>query len=244
VRWLALAFALLTATAAHAGGPGKALFEAGRRAYREGRFEEASRAFLAAYDLDRLPELLFNVALSEGRAATIEARPERLRAALSAYERYLAEAPHGAHREEAARSASELKEWLGRLEPPPVRDSVTPAPKRDATSATPLEPWTEGANTTTTPPRANAPSNPYDNPPVAWPPPPLVTPAPALQLNPPPPSSVPPAAPRDRRWVTRLVVTSVVAGATALAVGLGVGLTQSSAPPSTMGATLGTINYR
>jgi tetratricopeptide (TPR) repeat protein len=62
------------------------LFEAGRLAYDDGRFEEALGYFQKAFDLSQRPELLYNV----GSAA------ERLRQddkALAAYERYLREVP-------------------------------------------------------------------------------------------------------------------------------------------------------
>lgn len=62
------------------------LFEAGRLAYDDGRFEEALGYFQKAFDLSQRPELLYNV----GSAA------ERLRQddkALAAYERYLRELP-------------------------------------------------------------------------------------------------------------------------------------------------------
>jgi tetratricopeptide (TPR) repeat protein len=74
-----------------AGGPAVAsqreraldLFEKGKAAYREGRFEEAVKLLTEAYALEPVPVLLYNLARAEeGKGAFAEA--------ISAYERYLA----------------------------------------------------------------------------------------------------------------------------------------------------------
>jgi hypothetical protein len=64
----------------------RAAFEAGRAAYDHGRFAEALDQFQLAYELSRLPQLLFNIA----RAAESDGRNER---AVSAYEAYLQALP-------------------------------------------------------------------------------------------------------------------------------------------------------
>ena len=82
---------------AHDGQPNsdpaaRAAFEAGRAAYDHGRFAEALAQFELAYELSRLPRLLFNIA----RAAESDGRDER---AISAYSAYLHALPDADNRD-------------------------------------------------------------------------------------------------------------------------------------------------
>ena len=78
-------------------GPGeteaRALFEAGRQAFTDGRFEDALQRFSQSYELSHRAELLFNI----GQAAD---RLRRDAEALAAFERYLALLPEAANRRE------------------------------------------------------------------------------------------------------------------------------------------------
>jgi tetratricopeptide (TPR) repeat protein len=88
----------------------RSLFEAGRRAFTDGRFEDALERFRQSYELSGRAELLFNI----GQAAD---RLRRDRDALAAFEQYLAALPRATNRREvesrilvlrAARTAPEV----------------------------------------------------------------------------------------------------------------------------------------
>jgi len=72
------------------------LFEAGRRAFDDGRFEEALGHFQRAYELSGRPQLLFNVASAFDRLG-------RKREGAEWYGRYLEEAPDAPNRNFAER---------------------------------------------------------------------------------------------------------------------------------------------
>lgn len=116
----------------------RGLFEAGRAAFVDGRFEDALRYFQQSYNLSQRPELLYNV----GSAAD---RLQREREALQAFERYLVELPDAPNRREVEGRVRVLREHLARQEAAEAgrahRDtSATPPP-----SSPPVPPEEDGA---------------------------------------------------------------------------------------------------
>lgn len=71
----------------------RALFEAGRTAFRAGRFDAALKHFEGAYELSERPELLYNIGSAADRLR-MDAR------ALEAFEQYLEAVPDAPNREE------------------------------------------------------------------------------------------------------------------------------------------------
>lgn len=82
------------------------LFEAGARAFNDGRFEVALARFREAYDLSHEPALLYNI----GQAAD---RVRMDREALEAFERYLVEMPDAENRREVEGRVAALRRILG-----------------------------------------------------------------------------------------------------------------------------------
>jgi len=250
VKALVLAFALAfasVAVAAPPSTPGQRLFQAGERAFHRRQWEEARRAFAAAYELDRKPELLYDVAIASWRLAYADGKLASLRSARDAYRRYLDEAPNGRSRTQAAEALQKIDQELQAVPTDPI--SVTPAP----------EPITV-APPAAHPPDSRAPIDPYDLSTKSTPPAqqtasakPLPKPAPSTtserqaQTQPTAPlhgridiaEPAPRPAPTKRRWVTPVAVTVTLVGAAALTIGLAVGLTQSSSS----NPSLGTVNW-
>ena len=71
----------------------RALFEAGRAAFNDGRFEDSLGYFRQSYELSGRPELLFNIGTSADRLRLNQE-------ALDAFERYLAALPDAPNRRE------------------------------------------------------------------------------------------------------------------------------------------------
>lgn len=90
----------------------RALFEAGRIAFRDGRFEEAREHFQRSYDLSRRAELLYNIASAEDRLRNDEA-------ALSGFELYLREVPDAPNRAEVEARIGVLRAALAESRPAP-----------------------------------------------------------------------------------------------------------------------------
>ncbi|HET6582616.1 MAG TPA: hypothetical protein VFG69_04200 [Nannocystaceae bacterium] len=130
----ALALALLFAA------PRNADVEAGEAAYREGRWDEASAAFAAAYDDTGDPTFLYTRAQAERRAGRCET-------AVDLYTKFLATSPP----EEAARAAGQYRDECRALLPPepeptPAVTSPTVTPDtmpadEPAKPATPPRKW-------------------------------------------------------------------------------------------------------
>lgn len=86
----------------------RVLFERGEEAYAEGRYEEAIRAWQAAFELEPRPRLLFNVARAQELLGDLEAALENL-------ERFLELAPETEpFREGAVRRVASLRERIAR----------------------------------------------------------------------------------------------------------------------------------
>lgn len=104
---LALLVLLLSSTAAHAKEPdavgaAKNHTESGEAFFKANKFAEARIEFLAAYELTKEADLLYNVALSYEREGL-------LREAADAYDRYLKAAPNDAvTREKVAKMRAQL----------------------------------------------------------------------------------------------------------------------------------------
>jgi hypothetical protein len=89
-------------------GDGRALFDAGVKAYQQGRYRTAATAFQRAFELTRRPGLLFSLGQALRRSYEQTRDPAELQGAIRYYERYLA-APHeGEHRSEAVSWLEEL----------------------------------------------------------------------------------------------------------------------------------------
>ena len=80
----------------------RALFQAGRYALADGRFEEALRNFRRSYELSGRPELLFNM-------GSVHEQLQQDARAVRAYERYLAERPDAPNRRSVERRLELLR---------------------------------------------------------------------------------------------------------------------------------------
>ncbi len=87
----------------------RALFQAGRVAFENGRYREAMRYFGDAYELSHRAGILYNI----GHAAQLHGDNE---AALEAYEQYLAESPDADNRVAVEARVVRLRELTGRDE--------------------------------------------------------------------------------------------------------------------------------
>jgi hypothetical protein len=130
------------------------LFEAGTRAFSDGRFEVALARFREAYELSRRPALLYNV----GQAAD---RIRMDREALDAFERYLAAEPNAANRREVESRITALRRVVNNANnttAPATTNSATAGgstvatPNTAANTATPATTSPTTTNTTSTPP--------------------------------------------------------------------------------------------
>src|SRR6185436_16389718 len=105
----------------------KGHFDRGASLYEAGRFREAEDEFLQAYELSRLPDLLFNLS----RAAEKQGRAAQAQEYL---ERYLRERPQAPDRPQIEADIARLR----RLSAPPPIAPVAPAP---APAGSRLPPW-------------------------------------------------------------------------------------------------------
>ncbi|MDQ3031454.1 MAG: tetratricopeptide repeat protein [Myxococcota bacterium] len=123
------------ASAAH-DAEARALFEAGRVAFSDGRFEDALSHFQRSYDLSGRADLLYNIGTSQDRLRH-EAE------AVAAFERYLELVPDAENRREVEGRLRVLREELAReaeLEARIERTEPTDAPM---VASRPEEPATE-----------------------------------------------------------------------------------------------------
>jgi hypothetical protein len=102
----------------------RALFEAGRIAFRDGRFEEARGHFQRSYELSGRAELLYNIASADDRLRHDEA-------ALRGFEQYLAEVADAPNRAEVEARIAVLRAAIA---------ANTPAAPSDGEAATPATP--------------------------------------------------------------------------------------------------------
>lgn len=108
----------------------RALFEAGRDAFSEARYEEALEHFEAAYEQSGRPALLFNIGQCHDRLRQDQQ-------AVDAFERYLQAQPQAANREAVENRLRTLREILARKQPSPgvsvpiaTHGHVEPSPVR------------------------------------------------------------------------------------------------------------------
>lgn len=114
------------------------LFEQGRAAYQDARYEEALDLFTRAYALSKRPQLLNNIAQAADRLR-LDAQ------ALNAYERYLAEVPDAENRPAVENRIAALKSVLESQ-----REVPTPAQTARAAEPAPV-PQTAAAPAATAP---------------------------------------------------------------------------------------------
>lgn len=198
-------------------------------AYNLGKFDEALRAYEAAYRLVPLPSLLFNI----GQCHRQSQRPDR---AVFFFEGYLREAdPAPSQRAMVEELLTEARAEVDRsaeaaAKPAPaVVAKAEPEPEPDPKAkakAEPSSPAREGAVTAAALPRAPSP-----------PPPPPTVAASALTAT----AEVEDAGPAiyQRWWFWTLVGVGVVAAGTGAALALSGG--GESAPPA---GSLGTVDWR
>ncbi len=96
-----------SASPALAQGDARAAYQRGQEAYNQGRYEDATREFQAAYDIDPRPALLYNLAQSLERSG-------KLVEAVDALNRYLAAAQDAPNRAEAQLKLRNLQDRLDR----------------------------------------------------------------------------------------------------------------------------------
>jgi len=111
----------------------RVLFEQGRQAYQDARYEEALDLFMQAYALSKRPQLLNNI----GQAA------DRLRMdseALDAYQRYLAEVPDAENRPAIENRIAALKVVIESNRTPSVPTPAETARAAEPASAAPAHP--------------------------------------------------------------------------------------------------------
>src|SRR5689334_22116282 len=127
---------------------GLAHFTAGRAAYRDAKLDLAAREFQAAYDLDHLAELLYDVARSRHDQYLLAPDAATLQLAIAAYRRYVAEAPNGKYRKESIQALDALVYVASRqIEPaPPPKpplddDEPTPPPPPVMAPPPPIDPY-------------------------------------------------------------------------------------------------------
>jgi hypothetical protein len=240
----ALWLLVFSARAGAAPTRGQTHFNAGRVAYQQGRFAEAAREFKAAYEIDHLPDLLYDVARSCHNLYLAAPDPDTLKEAIATYRRYINEFPDAPHLKDAIQALGELTVIAS--------SSATPPSSVDN-----KQPAAAGAGETETD-KQDAPA-----PLTVAPPPKVVSPPPAVAASaetaPPlvaPPLYVAPRvtppyvpAPRKYGWVAPVVVPVAVGVATAVTLGLIYGLRHSSdsSSSSTMmptGPSLGKVGYQ
>lgn len=110
----------------------RALFEAGRVAFGDGRFEDALAHFQRSHELSGRPELLYNI-------GTTADRLRREAEALEAFEGYLAAVPDAPNRREVEGRLRVLREELAREETQAAELAAREAAERDAAAALALE---------------------------------------------------------------------------------------------------------
>jgi tetratricopeptide (TPR) repeat protein len=109
---------------------GRGLFEAGRAAFADGRYDDALDYFDRAYELSHRPELLYNI-------GTANDRLRRDETALAAFEEYLHEVP----------AAANVREVEARIRV--LREEIAQEAARSARTATPEATAPPEASTTT-----------------------------------------------------------------------------------------------
>ncbi len=85
------------------------LFDAGSLAYERGRFDDASRAFEAAYELLPEPAIAFSLAQAHRRQYFVGHDSADLERAIELFRRYLAEVPEGKRRADAVDQLQQLE---------------------------------------------------------------------------------------------------------------------------------------
>jgi tetratricopeptide (TPR) repeat protein len=128
---LAVAFVLaLVGVGAPAGerNTARQLFDAGSLAYARGRYDDAARAFEAAYRLMPRSEVAFSLAQAQRRQYFVDHERPRLVHAVALYRGYLDDVAEGGRREDAVEQLQSLEPLLLRL------DAADPGDNEDDTA--------------------------------------------------------------------------------------------------------------
>lgn len=112
----------------------RALFEAGRIAFRDGRFEEARGHFQRSYELSGRAELLYNIASADDRLRHDEA-------ALRGFEQYLAEVADAPNRAEVEARIAVLRAAIAANTPAAPSDGEAATPAATSSGPTVLFTW-------------------------------------------------------------------------------------------------------
>jgi tetratricopeptide (TPR) repeat protein len=112
----------------------RALFEAGRIAFRDGRFEEARGHFLRSYELSGRAELLYNIASADDRLRHDDA-------ALRGFEQYLAEVADAPNRAEVEARIAVLRAAIAANTPAAPSDGGAATPAATSSGPTVLFTW-------------------------------------------------------------------------------------------------------
>jgi hypothetical protein len=131
---------MLLSGAAHAQLDGKALFNAGRKAYREGRYEAAADAFETAFRVDHFPGLLYNEAMALRRLYATEPKPATLARAIAVCRRYLDQFPDAPERASVQEELELLSKLVEPVEPKPAPEPPPPKVEPPPENKLPLAP--------------------------------------------------------------------------------------------------------
>jgi len=101
----------------------RSLFEAGRAAFDDGRYEDALGYFQRSYDLSHRPALLYNI-------GTTNDRLRRSEDAITAFESYLVDVPHAANRREVEARIRMLRQEVEQAAS--ARPEQAPTPEQTA----------------------------------------------------------------------------------------------------------------
>jgi hypothetical protein len=123
-------------------------FLAGRQAFQEGRLDVAITSFEAAYRIQPLPGLWFNIAQSYRRKFLLEQDGSSLRRSIDGYRQYLLQSPSGPNRDEATQYLSELTPLLARLAPEALGAAAAPIAPAPANTEVMIVTETEHAQVT------------------------------------------------------------------------------------------------
>lgn len=88
-------------------------FDAGKQAYKAGKYQFAVKAFAQAYRIVRRPSIIFSLAQAHRRQYFVGRKPRNLKRALELFKQYLRDVPNGNRRNHAVEHIANLEPlWL------------------------------------------------------------------------------------------------------------------------------------